>query len=149
VVPWVRWILVRLNPRDDVERRRLAWSEASTRWINYVRPERMRRATGMAQGERGVLVLRFATADMDAMMSGRRLTGRTPVWLNYRDFAALLSKSDYLPLGTAQRWASQILRADPDQDVVLFFFSPPDVRGRSFSRLVTIRGTAPAEITNP
>ena len=109
----------------------------------------MRRASGMARGERGVLVLRVDTVDMDAMMSGSGLTGKTPLWLNYRDFTALLARSDDLPLGTAQRWASQILRADPDQDVVLFFFSPPDVRGRSFSRLVTIRGTAPAGIASP
>src|SRR5437667_11538185 len=139
VLPSILRILGRLNPHYDLEQRRRSWRETSTPWINVVQPGRMQRATGMARGERGVLVLRLDTADMDAMIAGSGLTGRTPPWLNYRDFTALLSRSDDLPLGTAQRWAAQIMRADPHQDVSLFFLRPPDDRGRSFSRFITIR----------
>ena len=35
---------------------------------------------------------------------------------------------------------TQIQRLDPDSDVVLFLVSPPDASGRSFSRLIAIRG---------
>ena len=146
MLPSILRIFGRLNPHYDLEQRRRSWRETSTRWINVVQPGRMQRATGMARGERGVLVLRLDTADMDAMIAGR-LTGRTPLWLNYRDFTALLSRSDDLPLGTAQRWAAQIMRADPHQDVSLFFLSPPDDRGRSFSRFITIRGGRRERVT--
>jgi len=125
---------------DDFEERRLAWIETSTRWINFVWSAPMHRATATAPVERGVLVLRLDTAEMLAMMAGTSLPARTPLWLSLGEFTVLVAQSDDLPAGTAERWAAQIQRLDPDSDVVLFLVSPPDASGRSFSRLIAIRG---------
>ena len=132
-------ILKRRLPRqDDVEQRRVAWDEATTRWIDFVRPVRLCRAPGMTRQEGGVLVMRLDTADIVSMLSGAELTGRKPFWLNFSEFTALLSDTDGLPPGTAERWAARIERLDPRRDVVLFMLSTPDAEGRSFSRIVAL-----------
>jgi hypothetical protein len=125
---------------DDFEERRLAWIETSTRWINFVWSAPMHRTTATAQVEHGVLVLRLDTAEMLSMMAGTSLPARTPLWLSLGKFTMLVSQSDDLPAGTAERWAAHIQRLDADNDVVLFLVSPPDDSGRSFSRLIAIRG---------
>jgi hypothetical protein len=142
VFPAIQRILKGRRPvSDDVEQRRTAWNEATTRWIDFVRPVRLHRAgTGMAREQGGVLVIRLETADMLAMLSGGDLTAEVPLWLSFSEFTALLSETSGLPPETAERWAARIQRLDPRRDVVLFLVSRPDAKGRSFSRIIAIPG---------